>query len=109
MYLADFIFSRIPSAATGWRATRAGSWMWRRGRRAGDVSTSMGYLWRQMSRLYGTSDLLELLAGLGGGFLLPTGGVPRSHAGSAGSGSGYWRHVGAPYAAVTHTYARLLV
>ena len=84
-------------------------WIWRRGRRAGDVSTSMGYLWRLVSQLDGPSDLLELLTGLGGGFLLPTGGVPRSHAGSAGSRSGYWRRVGAPYAAVTRMYARLLV
>jgi len=86
--------------------------MRRRGRRAGDVSTPMGYLWRHMPRLNGRarpSDLLELLAGLGGGFLLPTGEEPRFHAGSAGSGSGYWRHVGAPYAAVTHMHARLLV
>ena len=80
------------------RATRAGSWMWRRGRRAGDVSTTMGYLWRLRD---GPSDLLELLTGLGGGLLLPTGEVPRSHAGSAENGGGYWRRVLASCTAVT--------
>ena len=52
---------------------RACSWMWRRGRRAGDVSTSMGYLWRLTSQLGGGDyELLdlELLTGLGGDFLL---------------------------------------
>ena len=44
--------------------------MWRRGRRAGDVSTSAGYLWRLTSQLNGPCDLLELLTGLGGGLLL---------------------------------------
>ena len=64
----------------------------------------MGYLWRLTSQLDGPSDLLELLTALGGGFLLPTGEAPRSHAGSAEDGSGYWRRVGAPYAAVTRLY-----
>ena len=53
---------------------RAGSWMWRRGRRAGDVSTSIGYLWRLTSQLDGGGDYellnLELLTGLGGDFML---------------------------------------
>ena len=61
----------------------------------------MGYLWRLMSRRDGPSDLLELLTGLGGGLLLPTGEVPRSHAGSAENGGGYWRRVLASCAAVT--------
>ena len=79
--------------------------MWRRGRRAGDVSTTMGYLWRLRD---GPSDLLELLTGLGGGLLLPTGEVPRSHAGSAENGGGYWRRSGVMHGGYSY-YGRLLV
>ena len=77
--------------------------MWRRGRRAGDVSTSAGYLWRLTSQLDGPSDLLELLTGLGGGLLL----LPAKHRGltlvarrmAAVTGGALGRH-----AAVTRLY-----